>query len=321
MGISNVINSIIIYQSPDGAAQIDVRLDTDTVWLSLDQMAELFDRNKSTVSRHIRNVFAEAELDPSATVANFATVQTEGSRSIERQIEYYNLDVIISVGYRVKSHRGTQFRQWASRILKQHLIQGYTVNEQRLRQLNQVIEIISRSAVPEIAGVSSVLRQFTSGLNLLDDYDHQSVTKPKDQKVGEWRLTYDEARKLIDSMRFGEESALFGREHSDSFKATLGAIYQTFGGEELYPGVCEKAANLLYLTVKNHSFTDGNKRIAAALFVYFLDKNSALRNARNALRIDNNALAAATLMIALSKPEEKEIMCALVMRMLADGAE
>jgi prophage maintenance system killer protein len=319
MTSDNARDSIAIYQSADGEARIEVRLDEDTVWLSLDRMAELFDRDKSTVSRHIRNVFAEEELDASATVAKFATVQTEGNRAVERQIDYYNLDVIISVGYRVKSLRGTQFRQWASRVLKQHIVEGYTVNSRRLEQLNKAIEILSRSVAPEIAGLSGILRQFTSGLDLLDKYDHQSIAKPEDKKTDGWVLTYEEARAFIASMRFGEESPLFGSEYNESFKGTLGAIYQSFGGKDLYPGVFEKAVNLLYLTVKNHSFIDGNKRIAAALFVYFLDKSNTLRNERNALRIDSNTLAAATLMIALSKPEEKEIMCALVMQMLVGG--
>jgi prophage maintenance system killer protein len=313
-------NQIFIYQTKNKVAHVEVQLEGDSVWLNRQQLALLFGRDVKTIGKHINNALRE-ELAGISTVANFATVQMEGARQVERQVEHYNLDMILSVGYRVKSAEGVYFRRWATSILRQHILQGYTINEKRLQQLKRIIDVISRSDAPEISGLSSVLRQFTGGLDLLDDYDHQSVSKPEDTASGGFVLHYDEARALIDSMRFGGESPLFGREHNDSFKGTLGTIHQTFGGQKLYPGVFEKAANLLYLTVKNHSFTDGNKRIAAALFVYFLDKNNALRNERNALRIDSSTLAAVTLMIALSRPEEKEIMCALVMQMLAGEQE
>ena len=313
-------NQLAVFITEDGKVSVDVRFDVETAWLSLDQMAELFERNKSTISRHIKNVYEEGELVQSTTVAKYATVQTEGARKIERQIEFYNLDVIISVGYRVKSIRGTQFRQWANTVLKQHLIQGYSVNEKRLEQVNRLLQIVARTEDETISGVANVLQRYTVGLDLLDDYDYQRVTKPKTKKKGAWKLTYDEARLLVDSMKYAEASNLFGNEKDESFKSSVGAIYQTFDGEDLYPSVQEKAAVLLYLVVKNHSFSDGNKRIAAALFVYFLDKNRVLITKSGRQIIDNNALAAMTLMIALSKPAEKDVMCALVMNMLEERA-
>jgi len=315
-------NQIVIYQTPDKTAVLEVRTDTDTVWLSLDQMSALFERDKSTISRHLKNVFAERELERDMVVAKFATTTPHGAIANKTQshlVEHYNLDVIISVGYRVRSPRGTQFRQWANTVLKQHLIQGYTINENRLKILGKMLDIVARSSEPEIAGLSNVLRQFAQGLDLLDHYDHQTLAKPKG-KSGNWQLAYKDARNFIDSMKFGNESDLFGNERDESFKGTLGAIYQTFSGQDVYTSIQEKAANLLYLTVKNHSFSDGNKRIAAALFVYFLDKNGALFDAQKRPMIDNNALAAVTLMIALSRPDEKEIMCRLVMNMLENSA-
>jgi prophage maintenance system killer protein/prophage antirepressor-like protein len=306
-------NQIEIYENKDGV-QINVLTDGDTVWLNRSQLAQLFNRDVKTIGKHVSNALEE-ELSGMSTVAKFATVQMEGNRKITRQVEHYNLDMILSVGYRVKSNEGIQFRRWVTTVLKQYMIRGYAVNRQRLTQLNQAIEIIARSENPQIAGLADVLQNYSAGLDLLDEYDHQNLAKPKGDAAS-WILTYEEARAFINSMKFNELSDLFGQERGDSFKGSLGAIYQTFGGLELYPSIQEKAANLLYFVVKNHSFTDGNKRIAAALFVYFLDKNSALRDKDDKLIISNNALAAITLMIALSKPEEKEIMCSLVMNML-----
>lgn len=306
---------VIIYQGGTGLPDIEVRFDGETAWLSRVQLAALFGRDVKTIGKHIKNALAE-ELKDFSTVAKFATVQFEGTRQVERLIEHYNLDMILSVGYRVKSVEGVRFRIWANKILKEYLIQGYAVNRGRLAQLNTALEIISRSDIPEVAGVAGILKEYTDGLDRLDDYDHQRVAKAKGSK-GRWRLTYEAAREFIDAMRFGHESALFGKEKDESFKATLGTLYQTFGGQELYPSVQEKAANLLYLTVKNHSFLDGNKRIAAALFVWFLAKNKALRDKKTGRpRIDNNTLASATLMLALSKPQEKGLMCQLVMQFL-----
>jgi prophage maintenance system killer protein len=307
-------DKIAIYESEDGLVKMDVHLENDSVWLAQAQIAELLETTKQNVSLHINNAIAEGELEENSVVKNFLTTAKDGKNY---KVKYYNLDTIISVGYRVKSIRGVQFRRWATSVLKEHIIQGYTINKKRLTKLNKAIEIISRSCIPEISGVANILQNFTKGLDLLDNYDHQEFSKPKSKNKGKWQLTYKEARKFIDSMKFGGESALFGREKDDSFKSSLGTIYQTFGGKELYSSIQEKAANLLYLVVKNHSFIDGNKRIAAALFVYFLNKNKVLKDKNGRFLIDNNALAATTLMIALSKPQEKEIMCNLVMNFIS----
>jgi len=309
-------NKIVIYQSEDGLVKIDVHLEKDSVWLNQAQIAKLLETTKQNVSLHINNAINDGELEEKSVVKDFLTTGRDGKKY---NVKFYNLDTIISVGYRVKSIRGVQFRRWATSVLKEHLVQGYTINKKRLDQLGKAIEIISRSRVPEISGIANVLQSFTKSLDLLDNYDHQELSKPKSKTKGKWQLTYKEARKFIDSMRFGKESPLFGLEKDNSFKSSLGAIYQTFGGKELYQSIHEKAANLLYLVVKNHSFVDGNKRIAAALFVYFLDKNNVLRK-NGRLIIDNNALAATTLMIALSKPVEKEIMCNLVINFICPSS-
>lgn len=310
---------ILIYRTQDGRIDLNVMLNKETVWLNLDQMSNLFERDKSTLSRHIKNVFAEGELERSATIANFATVQTEGSRHVKRQSDHYNLDVIISVGYRVKSLRGSQFRQWASRILKEHLIKGFSVNEKRLLHLGKVLEVLSRSCAPEIAGISEILSRYVIGLNLLDAYDHQNLKSPRGT-YSKWKLEYETGLNFVNSMKLGIKSDLFGKEKDKSFESALGAVYQTFNGRELYPSAQEKAANLLYLIVKNHPFIDGNKRIAAALFVYFLEKNQVLADYAGRPFIDNNALAAITLMAALSKPKEKQSICLFIMNMLQDDA-
>ncbi|MDR1830749.1 MAG: virulence RhuM family protein [Candidatus Fibromonas sp.] len=307
-------NKIAIYQSEDGLVKIDVHLEDDSVWLSQAQIVSLYQSSKANVSEHIKHIFEEGELGKNSVVRKFRTTAKDGK---SYNTDYYNLDMIISLGYRIKSKIATRFRIWATSILRKHIIDGYTINKKRLDQLNKTIEIISRSYIPEISGIASILQNFAKSLNLLDNYDHQEFSKPKNKSKSKWLLTYKEARKFIDSMKFGEESSLFGREKDHSFKSSLGTIYQTFDGKELYPSIQEKAANLLYLVVKNHSFTDGNKRIAAALFVYFLDKNKALKNKNGQLLIDNNALAATTLMIALSKPQEKEIMCSLVVNFIS----
>ena len=293
-------NSIVLFKDGDISLDVPISPDKDTVWLTANQMAMLFDKDEKTVRKHINNVFSDEEL---STENNTQKMRVVG---VKQLVPFYTLDVIISVGYRVKSKRGIAFRRWANSVLKQYLLQGYAINKDRLTQLNQVIDIISRSGNPEIAGVSAVLERFTRGLEILDRYDHASLGKPKVKETDEtmWRLTYEEGRKIIDSMKFGDTSGLFGNEKDNSFKSVVGAIYQSFDGKDVYPTDQEKAANLLYMMVKNHAFSDGNKRIAAALFVYFLDK-------RGILYKDNGALV-----IALSHPNEKEIMCLLVMNML-----
>ena len=309
-------NNIVIFQDKDIKLEVPISLEKDTVWLTANQMAELFDKDEKTIRKHINNIFEDEELDYENNTQKMRVV------GVKQKVPFYTLDVIISVGYRVKSKRGILFRRWANSVLKEYLIKGYAVNQKRLEELNTVINIISRSSIPEISGVASVLDFFTKGLNILDDYDHQVLKKPSSndknnsEQKESWQLTYEEGRKVIESMRFAETSSLFGNEKDNSFKSTLGAIYQTFGGKDVYPTLEEKAANLLYMLVKNHSFNDGNKRIAAALFIYFLERNNLLFDTNKIPIIDNNTLAAMTLMIALSKPEEKEIMCLLVLNML-----
>ena len=309
-------NNIVIFQDKDIKLEVPISLEKDTVWLTANQMAELFDKDEKTIRKHINNIFEDEELDYDNNTQKMRVV------GVKQKVPFYTLDVIISVGYRVKSKRGILFRRWANSVLKEYLIKGYAVNQKRLDELNTVIDVISRSSIPEISGVASVLDFFTKGLNILDDYDHQVLKKPSSndknnsEQKESWQLTYEEGRKVIESMRFAETSSLFGNEKDNSFKSTLGAIYQTFDGKDVYPTLEEKAANLLYMLVKNHSFNDGNKRIAAALFIYFLEKNNLLFDSNKNPIIDNNTLAAMTLMIALSKPEEKEIMCLLVLNML-----
>ena len=308
---------LVIFKAQDGNIKLDVNIDKDTVWLSLEQMSELFERDKSTISRHIKNVFKEGELSEDSTVAKFATVQNEGTRSVERMIENYNLDVIISVGYRVKSKRGVEFRKWANSVLKDYILKGYAVNNNRINELGEVIRIMKRANENQIEGkqILDVIEKYTLALDLLDDYDHQKIEKPKGN-TATYTLTYEECRKVIDGMKFGSESELFGNEKDDSFKSSINAIYQTFGGQDVYPTLEEKAANLLYLITKNHSFSDGNKRIAAALFLYFLDKNNALFIDGKKI-IDDYTLVAVTIMTAESKPDEKDTMIKLIMNFLS----
>ncbi|MCL2654185.1 MAG: virulence RhuM family protein [Coriobacteriia bacterium] len=307
----SVNKEIEIYTGANGV-ELAVQLEEETVWLTLDQLSTLFERDKSTISRHIKNVFNEGELEQNSVVANFATTAADGKTY---QVDYYNLDVIISVGYRVKSLQGTQFRQWATRVLNNHLVQGYTINQQRLDQLNQVLSIATRALEPETAGIAELVQRYLSGLTLLEAYDNKTLTAPKGHHA-DWELTYAEARAFIDALPFGQGSDLFGQERGDAFKGILGALYQSFDGQDLYSTAQEKAANLLYLVIKDHPFADGNKRSAAGLFVYFLDKNDLLQKADGTPTIESNALAAITLMIALSHPMEKDLMCALVMNML-----
>jgi len=303
---------IIMYQTDDGLTKIDVQMHNETVWLSLDQIAELFQRDKSTISRHIRNIFTEGELDRNVVVAKYATTAADGKTY---QVDFYNLDVIISAGYRVKSQRGTQFRIWANSVLKKYITDGYVVNQSRINELHNVIQIIKRTDnLLDTKQVLDVVERYTTALDLLDDYDHQRITKP-DGSEAIYVLGYDECRSFINNQRFATESKLFGIEKDESFRSSIAAIYQSFGGEDVYPTAEEKAANLLYFITKNHSFTDGNKRIAAALFLYFLDKNNMLiRNGQKI--IDDYTLVAITIMIAESRPEEKETMVNLVMNFI-----
>ena len=312
-------NEIVIFENQN--VKLEVNMKDETVWLSLDQMATLFDRDKSVISRHIKNAFEE-ELDRSSTVAKFATVQKEGTREITRNIDYYNLDVIISVGYRVKSKNGVAFRKWANKILKDYLIKGYAINEKRLKALEKTIELIDianrlddRLEDKDAKGVLKVITSYTKALDLLDDYDHKNL-KIKGTNKSLKKIEYEECMNVINTLKFNENSDIFALERDYGFKTIIDSIYQTFDGEELYKTTEEKAANFLYLTVKNHAFIDGNKRIAATMFIYFLNYYNMLYK-DNALVIDNNTLTALTLLIAESNPKEKDLITALIMNFLA----
>ena len=316
---------IVIYQTKDGKTQIDVRLENETVWLSLDLMSELFQRDKSTISRHIRNIFSDGELVRKEVVANFATTASDGKTY---NVDYYNLDVIISVGYRVKSQRGVQFRQWANRVLKEYLIKGYAVNErirkEQIGELRQLVGMLGRTiqnqpllSNDETNALFDVVTDYTYALDTLDSYDYQRLTVTGTTNEAPFHATYENAMQAINSLkeRFGE-SSLFGNEKDDSFKSSIGQIYQTFDGTELYPSTEEKAAMLLYLVTKNHSFSDGNKRIAATLFLWFLNNNHILYREDGSKRIADNTLVALTLMIAESHPEEKDVMVKVVVNLI-----
>ena len=317
---------IVIYQTEDGQTQIDVRLENETVWLTQAQMAELFDKDRTVIGRHIRNIYKEEELEQDITCAKFAHMGSEGDQRYEYTA--YNLDVIISVGYRVNSKRGVKFRQWANKVLKQYLIKGYAVNErirkEQIGELRQLVGMLGRTiqsqpllSNDETNALFEVVTNYTYALDTLDNYDYERLTIDKTTKEEPFHATYENAMEAINGLRekFGG-SALFGNEKDDSFKSSIGQIYQTFGGEELYPSVEEKAAMLLYLVTKNHSFSDGNKRIAATLFLWFLNNNHILYRKDGSKRLADNTLVALTLMIAESKTEEKDVMVKVVVNLI-----
>lgn len=315
---------IVIYRTNDGRVNLDVKLERETVWLNQSQLAKLFDRDQSVISRHIKNIFKEQELDDKSNMQFLHIPKSD------KPVVFFNLDVIISLGYRVKSQRGTQFRIWANKVLKDYLIKGYAIYEKRLmekaervKELEQTLKIFSKVVESyhlekdEFAGILTVISNYTLALNLLDQYDKQELVVEKTTQKEKFKLTYEGAIKVVNGLRekFGG-SNLFGREKDKSFRGTLGAIYQTFNRKDLYPSIEEKAANLLYLTIKNHSFVDGNKRIAAALFLWFLDRNKLLYNKKGYKRIADNALVALCLMIAESKPKDKEIIIKVVVNLI-----
>ena len=315
-------NKIIIYQTEDGQTQIDVRLENETVWLNVEQMSLLFNREESNVRRHIINVFKEGELERENNV-HFLHVN-----GVKKPVPFYNLDVIISVGYRVKSKRGTAFRIWARNVIKDYLVKGYAVNErirkEQIGELRQLVSMLGRTiqsqpllSTDESNALFEVVTDYTYALDTLDNYDYQRLTIDKTTKEEPFHATYENAMEEINRLRdkFGG-SVLFGNEKDDSFKSSIGQIYQTFGGEELYPSVEEKAAMLLYLVTKNHSFSDGNKRIAATLFLWFLNNNHILYRKDGSKRIADNTLVALTLMIAESKTEEKDVMVKVVVNLI-----
>ncbi|MEE3451686.1 MAG: virulence protein RhuM/Fic/DOC family protein [Acutalibacteraceae bacterium] len=305
-------NEIILYETSDHSVKLNVSTDGKTVWLNRAQLAELFGRDIKTIGKHVNNVLKEELSDDNSVVANFATTAADGKTY---QVEYYNLDVIISVGYRVKSKRGVEFRRWANSVLKDYIIKGYAVNNKRIDQIGEVIRIMKRAENQlDAKQVLSVIERFNTALDLLDAYDHQTMRKPSGSKAV-YVLNYDECRRVIDEMKFASGSSLFGNEKDDSFKGSISNIYQEFDGVELYPTLEEKAANLLYFVTKNHSFSDGNKRIAATMFLYFLDKNGALflDDKKTEKAIADQTLAALTIMIAESQPSEKEMMINVIM--------
>lgn len=323
-------DQIVIYTTPDGRTSVEVRVENENIWLTQSQMQTLFNQTKQNISLHINNIFNEGELAKPSTVKESLTVQNEGKRLVKRKIDYYSLDVIISVGYRVKSQRGTQFRIWANNVVKEYLIKGYIVNELRLKEQTEKFSELKRTVTllgnvlknkeltsEESTGLLNVITDYSYALDILDKYDHQQLTLEGTADQQLFVATYEEAMKAIRDLKdkFGG-SSLFGNEKDDSFKGSIGVIYQSFGGEEFYPTIEEKAANLLYFVIKNHSFSDGNKRIAAYLFVWFLSRNRFLYRADGAKRIGDNALVALTLMIAESKPEEKDMMVKVVVNLI-----
>lgn len=306
----NEKKELVIFETEDNTIKLEVPVEKETVWLSQSQMTELFGVDRTVITRHVNNVFKEGELIKESNVQKMHIANSD------RPVQFYNLDVIISVGYRVKSRRGVEFRRWANSVLKQYILQGYAINDNRIAQLGEVIQIMKRTQnALDSQQVLNVIQKYSKALDLLDSYDHQTLERPKGN-VATYELTYEECMDVISQMHFGDESDLFGKEKDDSFRGSIGNIYQSFAGKELYPSLEEKAAHLLYFVTKNHSFLDGNKRIAATMFLYFLDKNGVLFMEGEKL-IDDHTLVALTIMIAESKPEEKEMMITVIMNCLS----
>ena len=319
-------NQIVIYQSEDGQTQVDVRLENETVWLTQQQIAELFNTKRPAITKHLKNIYASEELDETGTCSILEHVGNTGKQTY--RTKYYNLDVIISVGYRVNSKNATRFRQWANKVLKQYLMKGYAVNErmrkEQIGELRQLVGMLGRTiqnqpllSNDETDALFKVVTDYTYALDTLDNYDYGRLAINKTTKEEPFHATYDNAMEAIYGLRdkFGG-SVLFGNEKDNSFKSSIGQIYQTFGGEELYPSVEEKAAMLLYLVTKNHSFSDGNKRIAATLFLWFLNGNHILYHPDGSKRIADSTLVALTLMIAESRTEEKDVMVKVVVNLI-----
>ena len=307
-------NEIVLFESRDGAVTLPVKIASETVWLTQAQIAQLFGKDRTVIGRHIRNAISDGEIDAKTMCAKFAHMGKDADQVYN--VDIYNLEVIIAVGYRVHSPRGVEFRRWATSVLKEFIVRGYVVNRERMRQLGQTVEVMKRVANSlDVDQVLDVVNAYSTALDLLDGYDHQTIGKPK-VKGRSVELSYEECRRFIDSMKFAADSPLFGNEKDGSFKSALGAVYQSFGGKDLYPSSQEKAANLLYLVTKNHGFSDGNKRIAAGLFLYFLKRNKLLLRKDGSKRIADHTLVALTVMIAESNPQEKELMVNLVMTFL-----
>ena len=308
-------NEIILFENQD--VKLEVNMKDETVWLSLDQIAKLFDRDKSVISRHIKNAMNE-EICDNSVVAKFATTASDGKKY---QVDYYNLDIIISVGYRVKSKNGIIFRKWANQVLKDYMLKGYAVNQRRLEYLEKTVKLIDIASrvnkdvnASEVRDIINVINNYSKALDLLDDYDHKTLKKVKGN-ISDKKISYEECMKIISDLKFSETSDLFALERNQGLKAILGSIYQTFNGKDVYYSLEEKSANLLYMVVKNHVFIDGNKRIAATLFIYFLNYYDILYKDDKQI-IDNNTLASLTLLIAQSNPKEKDVLVDLIVNFL-----
>ena len=315
-----MINEIILFENQ--GVKLEVNMKDETVWLSQQQMAELFDSSRTNIIDHINHIYLDGELDKELTCQDFRQVRKEGKREVSRNIPFYNLDMIISVGYRVNSKKGIIFRKWANKILKDYLLKGYSVNKKRLEYLEKTVKLIDIAGRidqdlngDEAKGIIKVINNYSNALNLLDDYDHKRLSKPNGTKDDK-KITYEDCMDIINKLKFNNDSNLFALERNQGLKSIIGSIYQSFGGNDLYPTVEEKAANFLYLITKDHTFIDGNKRIAATLFIYFLDYYNILYTEKGKV-IDNNTLVALTLLIAQSNPKEKDILIDLVMNFLS----
>jgi len=319
---------VVLYSAEDGKVQLEVQLDHETVWLNQRQMAELFDKDTDTIGLHIRNIYKEGELSRTGTAEESSVVQNEGGRQVRRKVNFYNLDVIISVGYRVKSKRGTQFRQWATQVLREHLVRGYTLNQQRLREQEQKLADLRRTVglleqtlvsqaigLDEAKGLLRVITDYAYALTTLDRFDHGTLAIEQITRPVPYVMSYEAAMEIVNAMKT-EFGGLFGLEKDQGLKSALGAVYQTFDGEELYFSIEEKAANLLYFVVKDHAFSDGNKRIGAALFITFLAGNGRLYRADGSKRLADNALVALTLLIAESRPQDKETIIKVIVSLI-----
>lgn len=321
-----------IYQASNGQIEFKGDFKHETLWASLEQISKLFGRDKSGISRHIKNIFASGELHKDTTVAKIATVQKEGNRKVKREIEYYNLDMILSIGYRVDSKEATHFRKWSSSVLKKYLINGYVINEEKVKKqkdilnnLKQTIAFLTTKEIGAEKEILSLLQSYTKSLSLLEEYDKSSI-KDFDGNRCNYNITYKEVRGVIKKLKSnliqkGEATELFANEKADELKSIIGNLYQTFGGEELYTGIEDKAANLLYLIIKDHPFSDGNKRTASFLFIYFLDKCNYLYKESGEKKINDNALTTLALLIASSSPKDKEILIKLIKHLLFENGE
>ena len=323
-------SEIRIYQADNGKTEIQVKFDNETVWLNQYQLEELFKTDRTSITKHISNIYKTEELDHNLTCAKIAQVQVEGNRSVTRKVNFYNLDLIIAVGYRVNSKRGTQFRMWANNVLKEYLVKGFSINEQRLVQQNKQLKELQDSvrilgntlnyktlSNDESVGLLKIISDYAYALDILDQYDYQSLKIKNTSGKETYQLTYEEAiSQIMLTKKVHGNSDLFGHEKDDSFRSSVATIYQTFGGVDLYPSIEEKAANLLYYITKNHSFSDGNKRIAAFLFLFFLERNGILFDNEGNKRIADNTLVALTLMIAVSKPDEKDTMTKVIVNLI-----